>query len=164
VLVGADGNGCGGRCEELPSTTQEERFQGFELYWYYDSSYCMSVDDNAFRNGQKMQLWKCSGSSGQYFDYPPTQDYELIRVSASPKYCVVIDGNKNHDGASIQLWECDANNRAQKWLTDSNYLIRNAAFPDKCLVVDSNKGANGQRLQLWSCEGAEQFKKWGRAV
>merc|ERR1711939_938405 len=103
------------------------------------------------------------GSSGQYFDFSPTQDYQLLRVSASPKYCVVIDGNKDYDGVRIQLWECDARNLAQRWLISADNLIRNAAFPDKCLVVDyypfyPSKGANGQGLQLWSCQGAEQLQ------
>merc|ERR1711963_31524 len=127
---------------------------GLEFKWMFDSSYCMSVDDNKFSNGQSMQLWKCSGSSGQYFDYSGC--YGLLKVAASPEYCVVIDGNKNANGARIQLWTCDATSVEQQWISDGS-LMRNAAFSDKCLVVDSNKGADGQRLQLWSCDGDEQY-------
>jgi len=120
----------------------------------------MSVDDNTFRNGQKLQLWECSSSSGQNFDY----SQRLLKVAASPRYCVVIDGNHNYNGARIQLWECDADVLAQQWNLEQSGMFRNAAFPDKCLVVDSNKGANGQKLQLWSCDGDEQYKTWGRLV
>jgi len=167
VLVGADSRGCGGRCE--PKPTQAPTTRGFEYYWLFDSSYCMSVDDNSFKNGQKMQLWKCAGSTGQYFDYSPFHHSfpALLKVAASPEFCVVIDGNKNQNGASIQLWKCDDNVQAQKWWLDScdtGCRFVNAAFTDKCLVVDSNKGANGQRLQLWSCDGSEQYKTWGEAV
>jgi len=71
-----------------------------EFVWEYDSEFCMSVDINTFQNGQKLQLWQCSGSRGQMFDY----SQRLIKVAASPNYCVVIDGNKNYNGARIQLW------------------------------------------------------------
>jgi len=156
VLVGADSRGCGGRCEA--------KFEepGREFRWSFDDSYCMSVDDNKFQNGQKMQLWTCAGGSGQYFRHSQNL---LLQVAASPEFCVVIDGNNNYNGARIQLWKCDANNRAQQWFVNSKSptsFIRNVAFPDKCLVVDSNKGAQGQRLQLWSCDGDEQYKMWGQ--
>merc|ERR1712224_676037 len=118
VLVGADSRGCGGRCEELPTHALAQEPQGLEFYWKHDSSYCMSVDDNSFRNGQKLQLWKCSGSKGQMFDY----SQRLIKVAASPNYCVVIDGNNNYNGARIQLWECDANNLAQQWTVDGSSI------------------------------------------
>jgi len=140
------------------------------IEWSFDSTYCMSVDDNVLQNGQKMQLWMCSGSSGQMFQFD-TSNFDspsLLRPSAETQYCVVIDGNKNENGARIQLWECDPNVQAQHWTRErvgNSYLLRNQAFPDKCLVVDSNKGANGQKLQLWSCEeSAAQYQTWTHNV
>merc|ERR1711939_938934 len=60
VLVGADSRGCGGRCEELQTDSQAVQSPPSELRWYHDLKFCMSVDDNTFQNGQKMQLWECS--------------------------------------------------------------------------------------------------------
>jgi len=146
----------------------------------------MSVDSNVFQNGQKMQLWKCSGSNGQMFQFDShrfdtsSDSPSVLRASAATQYCVVIDGNKNENGARIQLWDCDLNVKAQHWtrqwvcpsyvspdecrnsdpqtraVRGDSQLLRNYAFPDKCLVVDWNKGANGQKLQIWTCDEAAQ--------
>merc|ERR1711988_2013816 len=60
--------------------------RGSEFRWAFDRSYCMSVVDNVFQNGQKMQLWGCAGGSGQYFDYsvPHWGMPALLKAAASP--------------------------------------------------------------------------------
>merc|ERR1712232_268300 len=135
---------------------------GSYVSWNFDSSYCMSVDNNVFQNGQKMQLWKCSDGSGQKFQFDSSSS--VLRPSEETQFCVVIDGNKNENGARIQLWECDLSVEAQQWVRQrvgDAQLLRNKAFPDKCLVVDSNKGANGQKLQIWTCDkAAQQYQTW----
>jgi len=162
--------------------------QGSYVMWAFDETYCMSVDSNAFQNGQKMQLWKCSGSNGQMFQFDTSSNSpSLLRASAAPEYCVVIDGNKNSNEARIQLWECEMNEQAQYWtrewvcasnvkpedcaqatpelraLRGDSLLMRNTAFPDKCLAVDlpSLPVSNGQQLQLYGCsEAAQQYQTW----
>jgi hypothetical protein len=138
------------------------------LQWSSDAKYCMSVVDNDFKNGQKMQLWECAGGSGQYFEFEGSNSGQasLLKLSAAPNYCVVIDGNADSNGASIQLWQCDPAVQAQQWKRQGCGMqcpfttLRNAAFPDKCMVVDSNKGYNGNRIQLWSCDRDERYKMW----
>merc|ERR1711988_508855 len=149
-----------------PGAAEREMQGGSEFRWMFDQSYCMSVVDNVFQNGQKMQLWECAGGSGQYFDYSPYHHSmpALLKVAEYPEYCVVINNNDNYDGAFIQLWECDDAVQAQQWYVDPSGKIVNAAYTDKCLVVDSNRGANGQHLQLWSCNGDEQYKTWNQVV
>merc|ERR1711988_947843 len=147
-----------------PGAAERKLQGGSEFRWMFDQSYCMSVVDNVFQNGQKMQLWECAGGSGQYFDYSPYHHSmpALLKVAEYPEYCVVINNNDNYDGAAIQLWECDGSVQAQQWYVDPSGKIVNAAYTDKCLVVDSNRGQNGQHLQLWSCSGDEQYKTWNR--
>jgi len=147
--------------------------------WSFDSSYCLSVDKDVFKNGTKMHLWNCQGGSGQYFQFDTSSDSpSMLHPSAATKYCVVINYNRDDNGEFAQLWECDLNVRAQYWIRDwlcpsnvspaecansdpqtrasrgDSFLLRNYAFPDKCLVVDKNKGKNGQKVQLWSCDKA----------
>merc|ERR1712187_1101733 len=108
------------------------------IRWGSDQSFCLSIKDNAFSNGQNVWLWKCDGdgSIGQKFIL---DDQGLLRVAAAPNYCVVIDGNQGRDGANIQLWTCDGSTSAQHWYHDSNSDLLNAAN-GKCIVVDSNQG------------------------
>merc|ERR1712176_214365 len=68
---------------------------GEQLRFKADSRYCLSVDANRFYNGQNVQLWECSRSSGQLFVWANG----LIQVANAPRYCVVVDGNENRDGA-----------------------------------------------------------------
>jgi len=136
---------------------------GVMMKWGYDHTYCMSVVDNTFRDGQKLQLWKCLNALGQHFQFDRSGGGStmLLKAAAAPAFCVVIDANSNQNGAAIQLWRCDANNRAQHWTADCPHVtVRNAAFPDKCLVVNGNAGSNGNKLQLWDCHGSEEYKTW----
>jgi len=140
------------------------RRQGSYIRWSYDSNYCMSVDNNHFRHGQRMQLWHCKGGSGQYFQFDNSNSPSLLRASAASQYCVVINGNKDQNGGSAfaQLWECDSHNQAQHWVRQwvgNSMWLRNAAFQDKCLVVDNNSGKDGQKLQLWSCDD-QRYQTW----
>jgi len=170
--VCADGEVCTagtGSCETNPSSS------GIPLQWAHDSSFCMSVVDNEFQNGQKMQLWECAGGSGQHFDFNNNGENTLLKLSAAPEYCVVIDGNADVNGADIQLWHCDSLVEEQQWtpqhcgmqcpygnVANPSELttLRNAAFPDKCIVVDGNVAKNGARIQLWSCDGDADYKMW----
>jgi len=126
----------------------------------------MSVTDNVFQNGQKLQLWECAGGSGQYFDFNNNGGESLLKLSAAPEYCVVIDGNANVNGANIQLWQCDPLLQEQQWIPVACGMqcpydtFRNAAFQDKCIVVDGNEAKNGARIQLWSCDGDADYKTW----
>jgi len=135
-----------------------------QLRWTHDRKFCMSADGNAFKNGNKMQLWTCAGGMGQYFNYNPNAETTLLRSSAAPAFCVVIDGDQNFNGAKVQLWACNPQDKAQRWTLDrdgfQNALIRSAAYPSKCLVVNLNSGWDGNKLQIWDCHGNSQFKQW----
>jgi hypothetical protein len=143
--------------------------RGHMLKWAHDTSYCMSVVDNVFRDGQKMQLWQCADGSGQRFefDYDKGREGSLLRMAWALDYCVVIDGNKRDNGASIQLWSCDHSIQEQRWISVDCGMqcpfvaFRNAAYDDKCIVVDGNRAHNSNRLQLWSCDTAGHFAHWG---
>jgi len=115
----------------------------------------MSVDNNRFHDGVRMQLWKCEDGSGQKFLFDSNSGRpSLLRVAAHSEYCVVINWNKDKNGAFAQLWHCDPNLEGAHWVPQwdgDSMMLRNAAWHDKCLVVDNNKGKDGQKMQLWSC-------------
>uniref|UniRef100_A0A7S2QH00 Ricin B lectin domain-containing protein n=1 Tax=Zooxanthella nutricula TaxID=1333877 RepID=A0A7S2QH00_9DINO len=140
---------------------------GDAIEWAHDDTYCMSVEGNTFKNGQKLQLWQCADGLGQFFQYDGDAGAGvLIRAAAASAFCVVIDGNSGKNGAEIQLWQCDPQAQVQRWIPQGCGMqcpfvtLRNAAFQDKCLVVDANVGKNGNKLQLWDCQGSDELKQW----
>jgi hypothetical protein len=131
---------------------------GEEFHYKLAPNYCLSVQDNSFRNGQNLQLWTCSKSPGQMF----TWNNDMIQlVSGGYKFCVVIDGNHPHDGANIQLWECDDKNVAMRWsppLYGDGMLVN---FNEKCMVVEKNLVHDGANVVLGSCHGPNaQYNHW----
>eukprot|EP00441_Pelagodinium_beii_P041023 CAMPEP_0197631388 /NCGR_PEP_ID=MMETSP1338-20131121/8560_1 /TAXON_ID=43686 ORGANISM="Pelagodinium beii, Strain RCC1491" /NCGR_SAMPLE_ID=MMETSP1338 /ASSEMBLY_ACC=CAM_ASM_000754 /LENGTH=187 /DNA_ID=CAMNT_0043202813 /DNA_START=53 /DNA_END=613 /DNA_ORIENTATION=- len=89
---------------------------GSEIQWSYNEDYCMSVADNNFQNGQKLQLWTCQESLGQRFTYDTYgEESGMIQVAGAPAFCVVISGDEDRNGAALQLWQCDRSNGAQYW-------------------------------------------------
>jgi len=144
-----------------PSHTQPSQPSSeFMFQWSARSNFCMSVQQNTFRNGQTIQLWHChEGAIGQHFQLSDASSGSLIQPSAAPGFCVVVSSNENKDGAKVQLWQCDSSILTQQWIR-SDGILRNAAYPDMCLVVNGNRGYDGNKLQLWSCDGDEEFKRW----
>merc|ERR1712014_502392 len=115
-----------------------------QIQYNADTAYCLSVDNNNIADGANMQLWKCAGGGGQYFDVNPYEAQAAIVVSGTVDYpfCVVVDSNEGHDGQNIQLWSCDFST-PQSWILESvhgswTYQIRWAENPKYCLVVDGN--------------------------
>lgn len=131
------------------------------IRWGSDQSFCLSIKDNSFKNGQDVWLWHCDGdgSIGQKFIL---DDQGLLRVAADQKYCVVIDGNQDRNGANIQLWACDGA-PVQQWYHSGNSEFRNAVN-GKCVVVNNNQGYNGNNIQLWSCDGDAGYKWWAMSA
>eukprot|EP00929_Paragymnodinium_shiwhaense_P051934 TRINITY_DN26057_c0_g2_i2.p1 TRINITY_DN26057_c0_g2~~TRINITY_DN26057_c0_g2_i2.p1 ORF type:complete len:135 (-),score=17.80 TRINITY_DN26057_c0_g2_i2:290-694(-) len=76
---------------------------------------CLSVKDNVFSNGQKMQLWDCQWGSGQMFDWVDQGPYSMIRVSSHPQFCVVTDGDRTSHGTALQLWDCYQAGSGKLW-------------------------------------------------
>jgi hypothetical protein len=139
-----------------PSALRSTGSYGEQFRFRADTRYCLSVDGNWFRNGQNVQLWECSRSSGQLF----TWNNDMIQLVQDPRFCVVIDGNQNRDGANIQLWECDPSNINMRWGPPAYGTGLLVNFNEKCMVVDNNHAYNGANVQLWSCNGYDYYKQW----
>merc|ERR1712176_1171810 len=132
-----------------------------QIQYNLNTEYCLSVDNNNVADGANMQLWKCSGGRGQYFDVDPFEAQAPIILSGTvdSPFCVVIDNNEGHDGQNIQLWSCDFST-SQSWILGSvhgseTYQIKWAENPEYCLVVDGNNAYNGANVQLGRCDGSD---------
>jgi len=143
------------------SRTAQTATASGSVRWGSDQSFCLSIQDNSFFNGQNVWLWQCDGD-GSIGQKVILDDQGLLRVAADQSYCVVIDGNQDRNGANIQLWACDGA-LVQQWYHGGNSELRNAAN-GKCIVVNNNQGYNGNNIQLWSCDGDAGYKWWAMSA
>jgi len=134
------------------------------IKWVHDPSFCLSVDNNNANNGVKMQLWKCAGGAGQYFNAPAPHHTDYLKLHMNSYFCVVVDNNANYNGAQAQVWgPCTQWN--QKWrLGGDGYDGMHSiewTTGGKCLVVDGNRAYNGARVQIWDCHSVQQnYRDW----
>eukprot|EP00929_Paragymnodinium_shiwhaense_P051932 TRINITY_DN26057_c0_g1_i1.p1 TRINITY_DN26057_c0_g1~~TRINITY_DN26057_c0_g1_i1.p1 ORF type:complete len:233 (-),score=47.34 TRINITY_DN26057_c0_g1_i1:180-878(-) len=85
---------------------------------------CLSVKDNIFSNGQKMQLESCHKWSRQLFDWIDMGDLgSMIRVSGHGSFCVVTDGDRTSVGTALELWDCNEAGSSKYWKADSWTVI-----------------------------------------
>lgn len=146
------------RCRRAVAPTR-----GAMIKWRYNQNYCLSVDNNHAQPGAKMQLWTCADGSGQYFDLPPVEQHDYVRLHMNPAYCLVVDGNTNSNGAHTSVWT-PCNQYEQQWTLaphGSNEFAFQWALGGKCLVVDGNKAFNGAKVNIWDCASVQsEYKTW----
>jgi transposase InsO family protein len=120
----------------------------FELRPAHAPHMCMDVSGFRSRNGTKIHLWECNGTSVQQFVY--TAEGQL-RPRHANKTCTDIRGGDAGENTTVHLWDCDGGN-SEKWMIDPNGLIRSY---DKggayCLAVDNSGTANGTRFVTSRC-------------
>merc|ERR1712151_496693 len=146
------------RNEPSALTTAAPEYGDASIRWSTDPSYCLSVNANAFFDGQNMQIWKCSANNiGQMFSW--RAESGLIILNADTSYCVAPDGGA--DGANIALRRCDGPGISdQKWSYENGFF--KSSFYGKCMAVEHNEGSNGQNVLLWTCseDGYGSYRKW----
>jgi hypothetical protein len=116
---------------------------------------CLDADANGIHsNGDRVQLWDCTGGSNQlwYYNFLPSGAVQV--VNAANGKCLDADaGGSNSNGDKVQLWDCvgginqvwDDVDNPPFWLNEAHGL---------CLDADGNGlRTNGDRVQLWACNG-----------
>lgn len=76
------------------------------------TEYCVVVDGNTWKDGAKIQLWKCDAyNSNMKWDMWSNMGGSCSGMispkETNLKFCIVIDGNRAFNGAKVQLWECE---------------------------------------------------------
>jgi hypothetical protein len=117
-----------------------------------------AASQNAGGNGDKIQLWKCTGASNQLWgadnlSSPPTQ---IVNQSAG--LCLdAASQNINRNGDKIQLWDCTGASN-QLWAPLAEQSPPPPALPvgnwasHECLdAMAQHDGSNGDPVQEWTC-------------
>jgi len=114
------------------------------------SSKC--VDDSAFStaNGNKIQMWDCTGGVNQQWT---VESNGTLQVYGK---CLDITGANYNNGTLIELWDCNGGAN-QQWQASNGELVNPAS--GKCLDDPNSNTTNGTQLVLWTCNGGSN-QKW----
>jgi hypothetical protein len=133
-----------------------------------NGKFCLDANDagsTAGKNGDKVQLWTCSGHANQYWipgdeTSSPTGFYTLENAEW-PSECLNARTNGGlHDGSKVQLWSCggEANDLwdVEGWLTCFDYHATYCTLPLQAdgvkYVLDATLQdiGNGDQMQIWT--------------
>ncbi|TXC99891.1 RICIN domain-containing protein [Streptomyces sp. ISID311] len=122
--------------------------------WSHDSGRCIDVTGGAGDDGTPLQIWDCTGSAAQKWQFMPDGT-----IRAFDK-CMDVAWASTSNGAKIQLANCNGGPAQQFRLNAANDLVNPQA--DKCVDVQDGQTDNGTSLQLWDCTGGDN-QKWSKA-
>ncbi len=110
------------------------------------------VDDSAFStaNGNKIQMWDCTGGVNQQWTVEPGGTLQVYGK------CLDITGANSANGTLVELWQCNGGAN-QQWQATNGTLVNPAS--GKCLDDPNFNTANGTQLDLWTCNGGTN-QKW----
>ena len=110
------------------------------------------VDDSAFStaNGNKIQMWDCTGGINQQWTVEPDGTLQVYGK------CMDITGANYGNGTLIELWDCNGGAN-QQWKATNGTLVNPAS--GKCLDDPGSNTANGTQLVLWTCNGGSN-QQW----
>lgn len=106
---------------------------------------CVDVNTNTAINGNAVQLWTCSGVTGQQW----TMNGDGT-VRAFGK-CLDISGNGTANSTKVQLWDCNGGG-GQQWRAQTGGALLNPQS-GRCLDDPAGNTANGTQLQIYDCNG-----------
>jgi non-reducing end alpha-L-arabinofuranosidase len=114
------------------------------------SSKC--VDDSAFStaNGNKIQMWDCTGGVNQQWTVASGGTLQVYGK------CLDITGANYSNGTLIELWDCNGGAN-QQWQASNGELVNPAS--GKCLDDPNFNTTNGTQLILWTCNGGSN-QQW----
>lgn len=92
------------------SDAQQWRFQDGQIVHTASKGkeLCLDVPSNSLKNGQRLQLWSCTGAPQQRFKY---QGGMIKTVDGSK--CLDV---REEDGRAVHLWDCNSLLASQHWL------------------------------------------------
>jgi len=114
---------------------------------------CLDDPGNATANNTRLDVWDCSGASGQNFSYGTGN---TMTVEGK---CVDASGQKTTAGTAVILYTCNGGTN-QEWSVNSDGSITGVQS-GLCLDVTggATAGPNGTKLELWPCTG-EANESW----
>ncbi|MFF0683807.1 ricin-type beta-trefoil lectin domain protein [Streptomyces tendae] len=117
----------------------------------HDSGRCISAP--AAKDGTRLQIWDCDGSSSQKIDFRSDGTARMYGL------CMDLAGASDGSGTPVQLARCNGG-WAQEFKVNKSHDLVNTVI-GKCVDITDKHTANGTKLQLWTCYGTDN-QKWSK--
>jgi len=116
------------------------------------SGRCVDVPNASTTNGTQVQLWDCSGGSGQLWTSTSGKQFTVYGNK-----CLDASGRGTSNGTAVIIWDCNGQTN-QQWNVNANGTITGVQS-GLCLDANGAATANGTKLILWSCNG-QSNQQW----
>ncbi|WP_109030552.1 ricin-type beta-trefoil lectin domain protein [Streptomyces rubrogriseus] len=146
----SSGDSPGTTTQDSTQRVQSDAAPGVSVY-SHDSGRCISAP--AAKDGTRLQIWDCDGSSSQKVDFRSDGTARMYGL------CMDLAGASDGSGTPVQLARCNGG-WAQKFKVNKAHDLVNTAI-GKCVDITDKHTANGTKLQLWTCYGTDN-QKWSK--
>ena len=104
---------------------------------------CLDDSGDGTADGNKIQLWDCSGTDAQSWTY---RNGQIVGPGGK---CLDVQSNNQTNGTIVQLYTCNGT-AAQQWTTTNNTIVSSGGY---CLDVTGWGTSNGTPIEIWGCTG-----------
>ncbi|GAA2885317.1 hypothetical protein Acy02nite_79700 [Actinoplanes cyaneus] len=116
------------------------------------SGRCADVPNSSTANGTQVQLWDCSGATGQRWTLTSGRQLQVYGTK-----CLDASGQGTANGTAVVIWDCNGQAN-QQWNVTANGTVTGQQS-GLCLDANGAATANGTRLILWACNGGAN-QRW----
>jgi hypothetical protein len=163
-----------GRLTGSRATSESTDGDAFEIVSAY-FPYCLNANNagsSKGQNGDKVQLWTCTGSSNEMWNITKAQGggwYELYNQEFSSECLNADDTGGLGNGSLVQLWSCSAGGGNEYWdvthwseCTVDGAACELALYAGDDLTLNANSGdvGNGDYVQVWSGSATGDAPLW----
>ncbi|MFE9451861.1 ricin-type beta-trefoil lectin domain protein [Streptomyces sp. NPDC006739] len=116
---------------------------------------CLDVPNASSTAGTQLQIWDCSGGSGQTFTR--TADGRLTVFDGNSQLCLDAANQGTSPGTKVIVWSCNGAAN-QRWNVNADGTVTGVQS-GLCLDVTGASTADGALVELWTCNGGSN-QKW----
>lgn len=155
------------KAHQVPIGESPDQTSFFQIVNYYN--YCLDANDagsTAGMNGDKVQLWTCTGKNNQYWEYggeSASGNFTLINHQYPSKCLNADDAGGLKDGQKVQLWDCGVDTSNEYWdvadwatCVDSGFDCTLPLEADNykwVLDAEAQHIGDGDKVQIWTPNG-----------
>ncbi|HSX00362.1 MAG TPA: ricin-type beta-trefoil lectin domain protein [Patescibacteria group bacterium] len=115
-------------------------------------SKCLDVSGNQRKDGARVQLWTCNGTTAQKWE---ARADGTIHVNSEDKWCLDVKGAGIEKSTITQLWTCNKT-AAQVWkLNNTQHTVVYQKNKDLCLDDRYSTADDGTLVWIFTCNGTK---------
>jgi hypothetical protein len=141
----------------VPSLAADWHLSSGPVDLNYDGK-CLDDTNGTLANGNKIQVWGCSGGYDQVWAFNPDGSPGEAGIMTFHGLCLAASGNGTAPGTKLELWTCEADSTGQQWVLAGEGELYNPVS-ELCATDPGGNTANGTQLELEACTDAA-YQQW----